>query len=364
MNDLTSHLKAEIERCGSITVEAFVRLALTGRPDSYYVRRDPLGASGDFVTAPEISQVFGECIGIWCVDLWTKLGSPKRFKLIELGPGRGTLMSDILRSARIRPEFLNGATVALVEVNPVLKLQQEQVLASAGLARVEWSERFEDIQLDSPAIVVANEFLDALPARQFIKHASGWSERVVTIGQMGELTFAASSGPDCTASIPVSVRAAGDGAIFECSQEGLNVAGSVARALATHGGGLLAVDYGHWGPALGDTLQAIRSHAYADVLDDPGNSDLTFHVDFGALSGALERAGLSVHPMITQGDFLTRLGAIERTQQLKRGASPSQCKQLDNALNRLTSDQAMGTLFKVLTAVSSPSILPAGFHVR
>ena len=265
MKDLTSFLKAEIGQCGAISVESFVRLALTGRPDSYYVQRDPIGASGDFITAPEISQVFGECVGLWCVDLWMKLGSPKRFKLVELGPGRGTLMSDILRSARIRPDFLSSATIALVEVNPVLQQLQRTTLSAAGSANIEWYEKFEDIPLDCQTIIVANEFFDALPSRQFIRLATGWSERGVALSPSGELVFEALPGHDLAASIPLSLRAAEEGSIFEYCQEGIRLAETIAKSLVAHGGGVLVIDYGHVGPAIGDTLQAMRAH------DWPGN---------------------------------------------------------------------------------------------
>ncbi|MEQ1754583.1 MAG: SAM-dependent methyltransferase [Micropepsaceae bacterium] len=360
MTDVASFLKSIILNGGPIPVSEFARLALSGRPDSYYLRHDPLGSGGDFVTAPELSQVFGECVGIWCIDLWVKLGSPSRLRLVELGPGRGTLMSDVLRTARIRPAFLNALAISLVDINPVLRKQQMDLLSSMAPASIEWHRQFEDIELDSPTIIIANEFFDALPARQFVRTEFGWSERVVGLGPDGELAFGAAATSDFTHMISPALRHAQPGTIHEFCPYGANLADTIGKALEAQRGGVLVIDYGYQGPATGDTLQALKSHAFSDVLKDIGNSDMTFHVDFEVLSRTLRRSGVNVCPLVEQGAFLKALGAAERTRELQRRASPAQCQQLENALHRLTSTETMGTLFKVLCAVAPPTIVPLG----
>ncbi len=364
MNTVAAHIRSIIESDGPISIAEFMRIALTGRADSYYMRSDPIGLSGDFITAPEISQVFGECIGLWCVDVWTKLGSPAAVTLVELGPGRGTLMRDVLRAARVAPDFLTAMTVALVEVSPALCSVQAALLRADDLPAVRWYNGFQDIDVGAPLIVIANEFFDALPVVQFVKVDEGWVLRTVGLNDAGDLTFGTQVDAQASACVPRKLLDAPTGSIFERSIERENTARAIAAAIQKAGGGALVIDYGFEGPALGDTLQAVKGHRYADILLEPGMVDLTSHVDFTALADAFANGGACVSKVATQAGFLRQLGAVERTQILKRSASEQQQAQLESALNRLTSADAMGTLFKVLCAVSSQAFQPAGFEAE
>jgi len=357
MTYVVQHLKDLIRADGPITIAEFMRVALTARGDSYYRSRDPLGAAGDFVTAPEVSQIFGELIGLWCADVWQQLGSPRRFALIELGPGRGTLMKDALRAARIVPGFLESVSVVLVEVSEALKRVQREALPALP---VHWRDRFDDVD-DShgPMIVVANEFLDALPVHQFVRTQAGWAERRVGLNATGELVFGFV--PGGAVLVPAALRDAALGAVVEIAPARVAIAEAIGERIGRSGGAMLAIDYGFAGPAVGDTLQAIKAHRYVEVLAEPGAADLTSHVDFTPLGEALAAGGARVCPLVTQGEFLNALGASARVAALKAKASAAQAADLDAALHRLTGAQAMGSLFKVLCAVAPASVQPAGF---
>ena len=356
MTALATHLKDLIRADGPIPVAEFMRLVLTGRADSYYMRGEAFGAAGDFVTAPEISQIFGELIGLWCVDVW--LGSPERFSLVELGPGRGTLMKDALRAVGVAPGFLDAAAVALVEVSPVLRRHQEDALREAKVASLRWFDRFDDVEGgQDPLIVVANEFFDALPIRQFVRTGGRWAERCVGLDAEGVLVFGAAPDP---VKIPIAGPAV-EGSVVEVAPARSGLARAIGERISNSGGAALVVDYGFVGPALGDTLQAIKAHAYADVLAEPGAADVTSHVDFAALAQAFGEGGASITALAAQGEFLKRLGAVERVQVLKRAASAAQAEQLDRAYDRLTGTEAMGSLFKVLCAFAPATLSPAGF---
>ncbi|NOT40134.1 MAG: class I SAM-dependent methyltransferase, partial [Alphaproteobacteria bacterium] len=326
--------------------------------DSYYRRADPLGARGDFVTAPEISQIFGELIGLWCVDVWQKLGAPKTCTLVELGPGRGTLMKDALRAARVAPSFMGVVSVAMVEVGEALRRLQQDALREAPVA-ARWLDRFEDLDVKGPVIVIANEFFDALPIRQWVRGAAGWSERCV--GFSGDTLVFGASGPIGDRLVPSALRDAPFGSIVETSPARAAIARMIGEAIKRNGGAALVIDYGFVGPAAGDTLQAMKAHAYADALADPGHADVTSHVDFAALQDAFVEEGAAVLPLVTQGAFLNRLGARERVEALKQSASAAQADDLDAAYARLTGDMAMGSLFKVLCAHAPATLEPVGF---
>jgi NADH dehydrogenase [ubiquinone] 1 alpha subcomplex assembly factor 7 len=362
MTALGTHLKGLIRAEGPISVAEFMRLVLTGRSDSYYMRGEAFGAAGDFVTAPEISQIFGELIGLWCVDVWRQLGEPSRFSLVELGPGRGTLMKDALRAVRVAPAFLSAASVVLVEVSPALRQRQREALTGAPVASLGWIERFGALASDGgPSIVIANEFFDALPMRQLVRAEGRWAERCVGLNESGELIFGAAPGAIDPALLPLALRAAVNGSIVELSPARSAAAREVGEHLCKATGAALAIDYGYAGSAAGDTLQAVRSHAYADVLAEPGTSDVTSHVDFTALAAAFAEGGAEVAPLAGQGEFLLRLGARQRVDALKRTANASQADELESALQRLTGAQAMGSLFKVLCAYAPARLRPAGF---
>ena len=358
MSDVARHLKDLIRADGPISVAEFMRIVLTARDDSYYRRANPLGASGDFITAPDMSQVFGELVGLWCVDVWQRLGAPKTFTLVEMGPGRGSLMKDALRAARVVPAFLSAVSIAMIEVNEALRRLQQDALREAPVS-THWLDRFEDLDVRGPLIVIANEFFDALPIRQWIRGRAGWSERCVGLAD-DALVFGA-SGPIAEKYIAEAVRSAPPSSIVETSPARAAIARMMGEALTRNGGAALAIDYGFSGPAIGDTLQAVKAHAYVDVLSEPGHADVTSHVDFAALAEAFAEGGATLSPLVTQGAFLNRLGAQERVQTLKRTASAGQARELDTSYARLTGADGMGSLFKVRCAYAPATLDPEGF---
>ena len=362
MNDIERHIRQHARLHGPMSVATFFHLAVSGRADSYYASRDPIGPGGDFITSPEISQVFGECIGAWCIDVWEQLGSPAAFNLVELGPGRGTLMSDILRSGRVRPGFVRGAQVSLVETSPYLLQVQRHHLSAFEAGSIRWHSVIDEVPEGLPTIVVSNEFFDALPARQFIRSGGRWLERVIALDANDRLVFGASMDADYSALVPARVRDASELSVFEYCEPAWRIACSIAERLRRDQGAVLAIDYGHEGPAVGETLQAVRNHAVADVLSVPGDSDLTFHVDFDLLARGFASAGIDVWPLVDQRGFLLETGASERTEVLLRRSNEAQAAQLRHALARLTAPDAMGTLFKVICATFPDTLKPAGFH--
>lgn len=362
MTTLAAHIKGLIRADGPISVAEYMRIALTGRADSYYMRGEAFGAAGDFVTAPEISQIFGELIGLWCVDTWRQLGEPERFSLVELGPGRGTLMKDALRAARVAPGFLRAASIALVEASPTLRRRQHQALLGAPVASIGWLDGFEALGADAgPVIVVANEFFDALPIRQFVRIDGRWAERHVGLNDSGDLVFGAAPDAIDAALVPARLRDAANGSVVELAPARSAAAHHIGERLRNATGAVLVIDYGYAGPAAGDTLQAVKRHVYADVLEEPGAADVTSHVDFGALGEAFDGGGAAVAPLVDQGMFLSRIGAEARVAALKQSANESQARQLELAHQRLTGAQAMGSLFKVLCAYAPATLRPAGF---
>ena len=356
-------LKAELVRLiaeeGPIPISRFMALCLGHPRHGYYRTRDPFGAQGDFTTAPEISQMFGEMIGLWAAHLWQAMGSPSRFSLIEIGPGRGTLMADMLRATRILPGFREALAVHLVETSPVLREIQASTLA--GKAEPSWHERVETA-LEGPAIIVANELLDALPLDQFVMTEEGWRERLVGLDGEGRLAF----GLAATASDGAGPATAPPGAILEQPLAALSLVSTIASHLARHGGGALLIDYGAMQLGFGDTLQAMRRHAFVDPLEEPGEADLTVHVDFARMAQAALRAGAATHGPVRQADFLLALGLAERAQALSAKATPEQAASIGAAFDRLTArgETGMGDLFKVL-AVSHPGLPPLpGFDLH
>ncbi|MBN8843009.1 MAG: SAM-dependent methyltransferase [Sphingomonadales bacterium] len=316
----------------------------------YYATRDPLGAAGDFTTAPEISQMFGELIGIWIADLWSRAGSPP-FRYVELGPGRGTLAVDALRAASRFGCAPMG--VHLVETSPTLRAAQ-----SARLPTAEHHDEVDALPDDAPLIIVANEFFDALPIHQYVKTADGWRERMVERGD-GRLRPVPGDIPADDA-IPLSLRGSQEGAIVETTPVSAAIMQRCAFRLARQGGAMLTIDYGYSGPAAGDTLQAVKAHHFADPFDDPGEVDLTAHVDFTLLADAARPASVAVSGPATQGDWLKRLGIDARLKSLST-AAPGRADELKGQRDRLVDADAMGELFKLLalTAPGWPS--PAGF---
>lgn len=346
---------------GPISIERYMALALSHPRHGYYRSRDPFGAEGDFITAPEISQMFGELIGIWAVDCWASMGEPERLALVELGPGRGTLMADALRAARLAPRFLAESTIHLVETSEILRAKQRETLgrANASGLPIAWHERFAEIP-EGPFLLIANEFFDALPIRQYLLDAKGWRERLVGLDDEGRLAFGLSG------EIVSEVRlTAPQGAVLEMCPHGLALIREIATRLVAFGGAALFIDYGHTQQGFGDTLQAVRQHAFVDPLEAPGETDLTAHVDFAALGRVARDAGAALHGPVTQGRFLRDLGIEARAQRLKQNASEAQEAAIDAALARLIGEAPgeMGVLFKAM-ALSSPSLSTlAGFGV-
>jgi NADH dehydrogenase [ubiquinone] 1 alpha subcomplex assembly factor 7 len=348
-------LEAEIRRIiaaeGPIPIAQFMALALGHPMHGYYVTRDPLGTRGDFITAPEISQMFGELVGVWAAAAWTALGRPERIRLVELGPGRGTLLADALRAAKIVENFRASLALDLVETSPALRQRQAQTLRDCGVP-LHWHAALADVPEDDPLIVIANEFFDALPVHQAVRAGDGWHERMVGIGDDEKLVLALHPDPilNFSAMLPPPVVAAPLGAIFEWRSDALVT--ELAGRLVRHGGAALIVDYGHAASACGETLQAVGRHGFAPVLERPGEVDISAHVDFAALGRAAERAGARVLGPVTQAAFLRELGIETRAAMLKTSA-PGRALEIDAALKRLTEPGScgMGELFKVIALV-------------
>jgi SAM-dependent MidA family methyltransferase len=342
---LPDRLARAITLAGPIPLAQFMAAANA----HYYATRDPFGAAGDFVTAPEISQMFGELLGLALADTWHRAGRPDA-SYIELGPGRGTLAADALRAmakARLMPP------AHLVETSPVLRAAQKKRLPGAT-----WHDDLASLPEHGALLVIANEFFDALPIRQLVRTADGWRERLVACQDTLFLPIAGPQGPDAV--IPPALRDAPPGAILETAPAAVAMMRALAKRLVAQGGVAVIVDYGHEGPAIGDTLQAVRGHALANPFDDPGEQDLTAHVDFATLKAAAEAEGAKTYGPVDQGDLLLALGIDTRAAALARGAS-ERGDALAAARQRLVAPDQMGRLFKAI-AVAAPSWpTPAGF---
>jgi NADH dehydrogenase [ubiquinone] 1 alpha subcomplex assembly factor 7 len=362
-SELTEHLKRRIAVEGPVSVASFMGDALGHPKFGYYITADRFGAAGDFITAPEISQMFGELIGLWCAHTWAAMGSPERMNLVELGPGRGTLMRDALRATAMLPPFREALRVHMVETSPVLRARQGEMLASAlqGGEPV-WHDSLATVP-DGPLLVIANEFFDALPIRQFEKTPHGWTERLVdTDPESGKFRFVLDRRPGpVEALIPARVRISPVGSVFEICPVATAIARELGARLAASGGAAVIIDYGHPRSAAGETLQAVRRHAFVPVLDDPGSADLTAHIDFEMLGDAARAGGASAWGPVTQGGFLTALGIHERAAMLRQRATPEQAADIDSAVRRLIGETEMGTLFKVLAITGPGQDTPAGF---
>jgi NADH dehydrogenase [ubiquinone] 1 alpha subcomplex assembly factor 7 len=357
MNPLAGRLARLIETAGPITVADYMTAALGDPHHGYYRTADPLGAAGDFTTAPEISQLFGELIGAWLVDCWDRMGRPNPISLVELGPGRGTLMADALRASASVPGWREALQLHLVEINPHLRNMQGASLAAYA---PHWHETLGSLP-ELPTLLVANEFFDALPIRQFVFQAGQWRERLVNWSAAAGFHFALTSHPSPLAMVAIRDLAdVTENAVFEFSPAAIGAANEIGQRIARHGGGALVIDYGRTKSAVGESLQAVRRHVMVNVLENPGEADLSAHVDFGILLRAGTESGAAAFGPCTQGDFLHRLGIGERAAHLKRRASPSQIAELDSAVARLTAPSAMGNLFKV-AVIAHRDLKPAGF---
>lgn len=334
MTSLADRLGEEIRANGPISVERYMTACIT----EYYAAQEPFGRGGDFITAPEVSQMFGELIGAWMADLWHRAGEP-RLHVVELGPGRGTLMADALRAGRAMHGFVDVIDIHLVETSPAMRAEQAGRLPGAT-----WHDNFASVPDDGvPLMIVANEFFDVLPVRQWVRCDGIWHERRVDLAG-GGFAFVP-DGDDIRESSPARAEAAA----------------RIGSRLAAQGGAALVIDYGHLGPLDGDTLQAVRAHKRADPLATPGEADLTAQVDFTELSRAATGAGALASPVVSQGAFLTALGIAHRCERLVQGLDDEATHVVASAMRRLTAPQAMGELFKALALRSPGWPVPAGF---
>ncbi|HEY8696460.1 MAG TPA: SAM-dependent methyltransferase [Rhizomicrobium sp.] len=382
MNALAERIARLIAAQGPLSVAQFMAMALYDPQDGYYAARDPLGAAGDFITAPDVSQMFGELLGLWIVQAWRDQGQPSPARLVELGPGRGTMMADALRAARADPDFLAAIKVVLIEASPRLRTLQAETLKKSpspprsggegrGLSRrsseaakpgegvgppIRWIDHFDESSMDRPLFLLANEFFDALPIRQFVMSGGAWHERMVALDDKGALAFALS--PE---SRPLDISTARgvpeNGAVYEVSTAREAIVEQIANAVAHKGGAALIVDYGYSeGAGFGETLQAVSEHKFASILEAPGEADLSSHVDFAALAQAAKRAGATAYGPVEQGTFLCDLGIVQRAETLSRNRLQS----MEDQLNRLILPEEMGTLFKALAIVPKGAAAPPG----
>ena len=360
LSPLETEIRRRIALAGPMPVAEYMALCLFDAAHGYYTTRDPFGARGDFITAPEVSQMFGELIGLWAAAVWKQMGSPENIRMIELGPGRGTMMKDALRAVKVVPEFRTAVVAHLVEISPLLRAQQEKTLEGEGVP-VFWHSSLAEVP-KGPAIIIANEFFDALPVNQAVKSDLGWHERRIQINANGELAFTVAPEPIpfFQTLLPPALQAARVGAIYEWRAE--TAAIDLGRCVADNRGAALVIDYGHAETDLGETLQAVGQHAYADPLTLPGSLDLTAHVDFQSLARAAEAAGTCAFGPIEQSQFLRRLGIEQRATTLK--ASAARPKEIDEAVARLIGQNraAMGELFKVAAFAHRSVGVPPGFQ--
>ena len=361
MSALFEHLKLRIQTDGPLSLDAYMAEAL-GHPEyGYYRKGDPFGRAGDFVTAPEISQMFGELLGLWSVFCWRQLGAPSTLNLIELGPGRGTLMADGMRAAGKVAPFKEAVHVHLVETSSFLRKRQQAALSSFDRP-IQWHKRIEQVP-DGPFILLANEFLDALPIRQFARGDDGWRERLIDLTTAGDAlkwTLSAS----CVADrpyVPSAMKTACKTQIYEVCPMARVIMSKISRMIMTQRGVALFIDYGYAAQTGGDTFQAVKNHQYSDPLADPGDADLTAHVDFEALARLAKRAGANVSGPVTQGTFLRNLGIGPRANTLMEAVSGARKRDIETALQRLTGDDAMGKLFKVIALSHPDAPKPEGF---
>ena len=354
MSALTDILKSRITQNGPISIAQYMHACLSDPAHGYYTIRDPFGPDGDFITAPEISQMFGEMLGLWLMQAWVDQGRPDKFALVELGPGRGTLMADILRTAETLPSFLAAAEVWLVETSPAMARKQGATLILRNTPN--WAKNLDEIP-EIPLFLVANEFFDALPIHQFRRTDTGWQERLIT-SKDGTLCEDFSH-PAANSDLDEFFTGLPENLLAEISPEGEDIAAKIGGRIAAHGGAALIIDYGDWDGA-GDTLQAVQNHDPVDALaHEHGLADVTAHVNFAALAraaGAARTEGLA-----PQGTFLERIGINTRAQTLAGNAEKEVVEEIASAHHRLTHPDEMGSLFKVMAIVHPDAPHAPGF---
>ena len=355
---LKARLAREIALTGPLTVADYVTRCLHDPQGGYYATRPELGARGDFITAPLVSQMFGELIGLWAVETWRRLGAPERVRLVEVGPGDGTLMADALRAARLAPDFLSALDVILIEPSRPLREAQARRLTETDTPP-RWVSSLEAVERDAPVILIANEVLDCLPARQFVKTETGWAERRVGVSDDGDLLFGLAS---ITGGFARPAFDVAPGELIEISDQQAGFGRDVGRLIAEASGAALLIDYGRERPGPGDTLQALRRHSKVDPLTAPGEADLTQWADFPAVLEAALRSGADVTGCLGQGPFLSRLG-IQVRARLLMDQRPEAAPVIQRQLSRLIDEDQMGALFKACAIFSPRSLAVPGFEV-
>jgi len=353
MTELEQIIQGQINEAGPMTLAEYMLICLSHPQYGYYMNRDPLGAVGDFVTAPEISQMFGELLGLAVAQNWLDQGAPRPFHLVELGPGRGTLMADILRATQSVPGFNTALVLHFIETSPALRARQTKTVNHP----IRHHDTVATLPTDAPLYLLANEFFDALPIRQFQRNGEAWRERLVGLNADGALQFGHSDlmRPEA---LDARLHTTFDGDIVETSQAAQNIATFLIQRIAAQGGFALIIDYGNW-QSLGDTFQALRGHQPVSPLEAPGSADLTAHVDFEAL--ALAAPDLLSSDLTPQGVFLERLGITARAQALAQNLNGPALDQHIAAHRRLTHGDEMGTLFKVMALYPKGAAPPPGF---
>ena len=366
MTNLNDHLIKLIRLHGPISISSYITEALTNPKFGYYVNQTPFGKEGDFITAPEVSQMFGALIGLWFADIWLKMKRPVKVHLIELGPGKGTLISDLIRVLDVLPDFLNTLELHLVEASPqLIEVQKEALKTFKG--KITWHETVKTALTaaegdDMATFVIANEFFDALPIRQFQKGDLGWHERMVTVDEKGDgLSTMLSPFPVPDAELPDHLKNAELHSVIEVSPMADYITRLISEHIKRNTGAALFIDYGYNEYRTGETLQAIEKHKFVDIFERPGYADLSSHVNFRKISDLAKQSDLKTYGPAMQGKFLTDIGIAERVQILNKSATSKQQKDILSALKRLIAPDEMGTLFKVLAIISDPDLEIAGF---
>jgi len=361
VSPLGEQLARRIRVAGPLSVAEYMAEALGNPQHGYYTQRDPFGLAGDFITAPEISQMFGELLGAWCAAVWQSMGCPRPVRLVELGPGRGTLMGDALRATRKVEGFHDAIDLHMVETSPVLRARQAEALRGAA-ARIAptWHDLFDAVPA-GPLLLVANELFDALPIHQFAFHGGRWHERVVTLDPTENRFVFGLRAPGAVFALATPPPVPRDGTVVEVCPAGISLAAAIGHRVVRDGGAALIIDYGHDGSAFGESLQAVRRHRKHDVFGEPGTADHAAHVDFGALRRAARESGAAVCGPIAQNTLLKRLGIHHRAAALARNATPEQAVDLRTATERLLHLEQMGTLFKAIVIAAPDLPVPPGF---
>ncbi|MEM7463414.1 MAG: class I SAM-dependent methyltransferase [Pseudomonadota bacterium] len=343
-----------------MSVAEYMHLCLNDPRHGYYPNQTAIGREGDFITAPEISQMFGELIGIWALAIWQAIGKPEPFILAEAGPGKGTLMADLLRATAKHPGFNQSAKIRLIETSPAMIKEQKSRL-KAYSNNIEWLDSLDQLE-DLPLIFIANEFLDVLPFRQFIKTSKGWLEHCIGLDEIGRLGWVTGAAMPDLQNIPEIANSAPDGTVFEISPAREAWGQMLSKRIVKCGGSALLIDYGHAGSQFGATFQAVRDHKQVDPLDTPGLADLTAHVDFAALQSVSTETGAHASQILTQGEYLQLMGLAERAGTLGADKPENQRAEIRSQAERLVMPEQMGDLFKVM-AIISPEMADAVINI-